>query len=306
MKLYVGLGANLGDRQGQLEKAIRALESRIGPCTARSPFHETEPAGFASPHLFLNAVAVYETGLPPARLLAETQAVERELGRTEKSRDGVYQDRTVDIDLLLLGDTVVREEGLTLPHPEMERRRFVLEPLCEVEPDVRHPLNGLTASQMLERLNRAGIRRVESVSPETLEALNRLLPQLSSHAAPLTAEDLSGILACEATRLFTATDEEGRIQGTATLCLYRQLTGPKAWIEDVVVDRSCRGRGYGRQLVRHLTAEAERLGACSVNLTSQPSRVAANALYAACGFARRHTNVYRFDLPDGTPGEDKP
>ena len=294
MNLYVSLGANLGDRRKNIERAVRALGERVGAPAGCSSLIETRPAGFLSDHLFLNAVAAFRTDLSPARLLAVTQQIERELGRTAKSRDGVYADRLIDIDLLLLGDTVVCEPDLRLPHPRLERRRFVLEPLCELAPDLRHPLCGKTVAELLRELNRADIRRLVPADCEAaLPAVNRLLPQLSASAPALGPDDLRRLAAEPCSRLLLVRDEEGDIQGMATLCLCASPTGLKAWVEDVVVDAACRGRGYARQLLAALQREAAACGARSVNLTSRPSRVAANALYASAGYELRDTNVYR-------------
>ena len=142
MKLYVALGANLGHRKHNITQAIEALARRIGPCGGCSALYETKPQGFASEHLFLNAVAVFETNLPTAQLLDITQDIERSLGRTTKSHDGLHTDRTIDIDLLVYGRQIVQTDSLTLPHPQMTRRRFVLEPLAEIAPELVHPILG--------------------------------------------------------------------------------------------------------------------------------------------------------------------
>ncbi len=294
MLLFVSLGANLGDRQANIEKAVRALGERIGAPAGCSRFIETPPVGFRSDHLFLNAVAAFHTDLAPDELLRRTQQIERELGRAAKSRDGVYEDRLIDIDLLLMGDTVVCRPDLQLPHPHLERRRFVLEPLHELAPDLRHPVSGKTVAELLRALNRADIRRLSAAGcAAALPAVNRLLPQLSASAPPLSAAALQRLVANPHSRLLLARDEAGHIQGMATLCLCASPTGLKAWVEDVVVDAACRGRGYARQLLDALRREAAACGAKSVNLTSRPSRVAANALYASAGYERRDTNVYR-------------
>ena len=140
--LYLSLGSNLGDRHTLLQQAIRLLGQRVGVVRRCSSFIETAPWGFASDHPFLNAAILLETDLTPARCLRETQAIEREMGRTQKSTDGHYHDRPIDIDLLIYDDlhfdtfvyTPWGQQRLTLPHPLMEERDFVMRPLSEIKP----------------------------------------------------------------------------------------------------------------------------------------------------------------------------
>ena len=294
--LYISLGANTGSRAATLRLALEALDRRLGRRVGCSSFYETEPVGFASPHKFLNAAAAYETELTPRQLLCVTQEVERQLGRTSKSRDGRYADRPIDIDLLMFDGVVVSEPDLCLPHPAMAGRRFVLEPLAEIAPDALHPTEGVSVAELLRRLNRPRIDRADAPTDELLAAVNRLLPQLSTKARPLDAAMLAALLAREATHLYTVADELGTLCGMATLCLCPSPTGTKAWLEDVVVDASCRGRGYARALVAHIIKEATRLGAKALCLTSRPARQAANALYVSMGFERRETNVYQLTI----------
>ena len=134
---------------------------------------------------------------------------------------------------------------------------------------------------------------------ELLQALNNLLPQLSSSAKVLTADCLQEVLNCPTTRLYTLRDEEGKIRATTPLSLQELITGTKAWVEDVVVDSEARGRGYARQLLQHLAEEAKAIGAKSLNLTSRPSREAANKLYQSEGYEIRETNVYRKAVKNG-------
>lgn len=141
------------------------------------------------------------------------------------------------------------------------------------------------------------VKIVEQVTPEVVEAFGRLLPQLSTAAPRLTAQDLNEIVAAEATTMFTAVTGDG-IVGTLTLAMFRIPTGVRAWIEDVVVDERARGKGVGAALTRHAIAYAREHGARTVDLTSRPSRLAANAMYAKVGFVRRDSNVYRVDLSE--------
>ena len=139
-KVYIGLGTNLGDKEQNLRTAVHKIEERIGKIISLSAFYATAPWGFSSEHTFLNAAACVETLLPPLSVLQLTQEIEREIGRTHKSVGGVYSDRVIDIDLLLYGDRVLDTPELKLPHPLMHERRFVMEPLAEIAPDLVHPI----------------------------------------------------------------------------------------------------------------------------------------------------------------------
>lgn len=140
LTVYFGLGTNLGDKAQNLRIAVQKIEERIGKVISLSAFYATAPWGFQSDNGFLNAAAGVATSLSPQEILGETQRIERELGRTCKSVNGCYSDRPIDIDLLLYTDRVLNEENLVVPHPLMTVRRFVMEPLAEIAPDVVHPV----------------------------------------------------------------------------------------------------------------------------------------------------------------------
>jgi 2-amino-4-hydroxy-6-hydroxymethyldihydropteridine diphosphokinase len=146
---YVGLGSNLGDRNGFLERAIELLRAEPGvEVAALSSIRETDPVGLLDQPRFLNAVVRVETSLGPRALLDRLLAVERALGRT---RAGLrFGPRTVDLDLLLYDSVVLDEPGLEIPHPRLHERRFVLEPLAELDPDLvvpgHGPLQGILAA----------------------------------------------------------------------------------------------------------------------------------------------------------------
>lgn len=134
--VFLSLGSNLGDRHALLLLAIDLLARRVGRLVRASSFIETEPWGFDSPNRFLNAVVLLHTDLSPHKVLAQTQAIERELGRTHKTgADLSYSDRPIDIDILLYGDLHLSTPELTIPHPRMDERDFVLRPLRELLPD---------------------------------------------------------------------------------------------------------------------------------------------------------------------------
>lgn len=145
------------------------------------------------------------------------------------------------------------------------------------------------------------IREVHEVTPELVAAFERLTPQLSSSAPPPTSGELAEIVDSDATVLLVALDPESSegatIVGSMTLVIFRIPTGVRAWIEDVVVDSAARGRGVGEALNRRALQIAADRGARSVDLTSRPSREAANRLYQRIGFVARETNVYRFTQP---------
>ena len=142
------------------------------------------------------------------------------------------------------------------------------------------------------------VERVRESSPELVEAMRRLVAQLSRTASRASESDIGGVLSSESVFLLLARSDANEIVGMLTLALVRIPTGLRAWIEDVVVDEQGRGAGIGSALVSEALAIARAQGARTVDLTSRPDRAAANRLYERLGFARRETNVYRFNLGD--------
>ncbi len=129
---YLSLGSNLGDRRQLLHTAINEIAERVGRVEAISSCIETEPVGFDSVHLFLNMAVRVRTDLSPYELLKVLKQLERDLGRTRKSHDGVHYDRTIDIDILLYDSLEVNSDELQIPHPRMWERDFVMRPLKEI------------------------------------------------------------------------------------------------------------------------------------------------------------------------------
>ena len=156
--VYLSLGSNVGDRESRLRCATKRLAPEIHVLRA-SPVYETEPLGYTAQRWFLNQVLECETDLFPMQLLARTSRVERELGRVRTVPQG---PRTLDIDILLYGRTVVRGARLEIPHPRMAERRFVLAPLADLAPALRHPVTHQTIREMLEAAPPETIRRIRS------------------------------------------------------------------------------------------------------------------------------------------------
>ena len=122
----------MGDRKGNIKLAIKQISELIGPVVRLSALIETAPWGFNSANTFINAAVCSETSLSPREVLQATQDIERGLGRTTKSIDGQYHDRLIDIDILLYDDLHVNEPDLVIPHPHMNERQFVMQPLSEI------------------------------------------------------------------------------------------------------------------------------------------------------------------------------
>lgn len=148
--VYLGLGTNLGNKEANLRTAIYKLQERIGKQVSLSSFYETAPWGFESDHSFLNAAIGLETSLSPIEILHITQEIEKELGRTKKSVNGSYSDRLIDIDILLYDTLVLQTPELTIPHPLMTERDFVMKPLIEIAGNVIHPTREKTLSELYQ------------------------------------------------------------------------------------------------------------------------------------------------------------
>lgn len=130
-KIYLGLGSNLGNKEENLKKALDLLSEKIGDIIAVSSFYTSEPQGFISENNFLNAAVSMHTKLSPFALLDETRKIEKQLGRKQKTRE-VYTDRIIDIDILFYDDLILNTPELTIPHPHIAEREFVLVPLSEI------------------------------------------------------------------------------------------------------------------------------------------------------------------------------
>jgi 2-amino-4-hydroxy-6-hydroxymethyldihydropteridine diphosphokinase len=146
--VYLSLGSNVGDRKAQLQDA-RARLAAVGRVVAESSFYETEPVEFPQQPWFLNCALALETSKTPPQLMAAILGIEEEMGRRRVQKKG---PRSVDIDILLFGDTIINSPELTIPHPAMQQRRFVLEPSAEIAPELLHPVLKKTIRELRDAL----------------------------------------------------------------------------------------------------------------------------------------------------------
>ena len=157
--IYLSLGSNLGDRESNLRAAIERLSAPDLRVLRTSPVYETEPVDYIHQRWFLNLVVEAETSLFPLQLLARTGKIERALGRVRTVAKG---PRTIDIDILLYGAVVVDSAALEIPHPRMAERRFVLAPLADLVPGLRHPVTHQTVREMLDAAPAQMVRLLHS------------------------------------------------------------------------------------------------------------------------------------------------
>ncbi|HYM07317.1 MAG TPA: 2-amino-4-hydroxy-6-hydroxymethyldihydropteridine diphosphokinase [Terriglobales bacterium] len=163
-RVYLSLGSNLGDRAAHLNAAIDRL-GKLGKVVAVSSFYETAPVEFTAQPWFLNCALALDTELMPRQLLAATLDIEKKLGRRRVQKKG---PRTLDIDILLFGNSIVKGKGLTIPHPALHLRRFVLEPLVEIAPEARHPVFKRTARELRDALPPGQtVERTSDLGPRT-------------------------------------------------------------------------------------------------------------------------------------------
>jgi GTP cyclohydrolase IV len=155
--VYLGLGTNLGDRRANLSQALQRLQS-FGTVEKVSRCYETKPVGYEEQPDFLNLTCLVTTAMSPSQLLHSLKEIERQMGRKANFRNA---PRPMDLDILFFDNLVVDTAELTIPHPRMHERAFVLVPLADIAPDIVHPALRLTVREMLERVDRQGITNCE-------------------------------------------------------------------------------------------------------------------------------------------------
>ena len=154
-RIFLGLGSNLGDKQKNIERAYKLIKKRIGKIVSKSAFYISEPVGFESDNEFLNSVCEVVTLMSVYEILQETQEIEKEIGRVNKSQRGEYLDRIIDIDILMYDDIIIEEPSLIVPHPQFHIRSFVLIPFAEISPNTIHPVFDKSILQLKNELNAA-------------------------------------------------------------------------------------------------------------------------------------------------------
>ena len=148
--VFLGLGTNLGDKKKNIEESLKKIEKQIGNIVSLSALFLSKPQGFESKNIFVNCAIHIETPLTPHELLFETQSIEKEMGRIDKSDAEGYADRIIDIDILFYNNLVINDNStLIIPHPHIEERDFVLKPMAEIAPHLLHPILKKTVEELL-------------------------------------------------------------------------------------------------------------------------------------------------------------
>ncbi len=151
--LYLSLGSNQGNRIDNLRQAVKNIEEQIGELVASSSYYETEPWGFTDNTNFINQVIKVKSRLTADEILAISQKIEKDLGRKRLKTNQEYSSRNIDIDILFLGDIVLNDLHLTVPHKHLHKRNFVLQPMFEISPDFVHPVLKKTIQQLIKECN---------------------------------------------------------------------------------------------------------------------------------------------------------
>jgi len=150
---YLSLGSNLGDRTKNLNEAINQLEKLSESRIQKSNFHQTSPQGFESSNNFINCCVKIITSMQPEELLKKLQTIEIQIGRKEKSNNGIYKDRFIDIDIIFYGQLIYSSKNLTIPHPLYQKRSFVLIPLLEINSRLIHPSTKISLEQSFRNIS---------------------------------------------------------------------------------------------------------------------------------------------------------
>ncbi len=218
-RVFLALGANLGDRQGNILQALQYLQGKV-EVLGVSSFYETEPVGYVDQPRFLNAVCEVDTELSPHDLLRLAKWVEQRMGRTANFRNG---PRPIDVDLILYGDEVIDDKDLTVPHPRMEERAFVLVPLAEIAPDVIHPVSGRRISELVDRSDRSGVVLAERCLRFSLDRdVQKGMPEVPLFLGRVGVTGLERIIRLE---------RDGRISlFHASMDLFADLDGSRAGV----------------------------------------------------------------------------
>jgi len=150
--VFLGLGSNLGEKENNILKAYELISSQIADIQSKSSFYYSEAWGFESENSFVNSVIQIETSLEPLHLLDKLKEIENEIGRIQKSSNQHYKDRIIDVDILFFNNDIINNNDLSIPHPFINQRLFVLEPLNEIASELRHPILNLKVSELLSSL----------------------------------------------------------------------------------------------------------------------------------------------------------